>query len=333
MGCPMRLVMTLLARDEADIVDAQIAFHLAAGVDFVVATDHASRDGTTDVLERYANRGMLHLLRESGADLRQSEWVTRMARMAAADFGADWVINSDADEFWWPSGGDLKHVLAQTLDRYGVVHTFVRPFLPRPGDGHFAERMTVRFAPAAPINDPVSSFKVNVRIVHRGAPDIVVGRGNVSVRAPGLTPFRGWSAIEVLHFPIRSFEHFRRKFLDHYTTVGGLRGDHVRAHRAARSGNLRRLYERSCVDEEQLGRGLAAGSLVVDTRLRDAFRALAAGRPLVFPRRAMSEDAGYAVDGAALEAGELARLQRQVDEIGRRVATVAGRRGAGRAVP
>jgi Glycosyl transferase family 2 len=326
VGSPIRLVMTLLARDEADIVDAQIAFHLAAGVDFVVATDHASRDGTTDVLERYANRGVLHLNRESGGRLRQSEWVTRMARMAARDFGADWVINSDADEFWWPSGGDLKLVLAQTLDRYGVVQTFVRPFLPRPGDGGFAERMTVRFAPAAPINDPVSSFKVNVRIVHRGAPGIVVGRGNVSVRAPGLTPFRGWSAIEVLHFPIRSFEHFRRKFIDHYTTVGGLRGDHARAYEAARTGRLDDLYERICVDEERLRRGLADGSLAVDTRLRNALRELAEGRPLAFPPRRTGDAAGYAVDGAALEAGELVRLQRRVDEVERRLTAAEGRR-------
>ena len=50
----MKLVMTLLVRDEADIVDAQIAFHLDAGVDFVVATDNRSEDGTTAILERYA---------------------------------------------------------------------------------------------------------------------------------------------------------------------------------------------------------------------------------------------------------------------------------------
>ncbi len=319
--------MTLLVRDEADILEPQIAFHLAAGVDFVVATDHESRDGTIDILQHYARQGVLHVLRESGGELRQSEWVTRMARMAAADFGADWVINSDADEFWWPSGGDLKEVFARIPQRYGAVRTFVRPFLPRPGDTPWTERMTVRFAPSAPINHPSSSFRVNVRVPHRGSADVTVSTGNTAVSGGRFVPLRGWSPVEVLHFPIRSFEHFERKFLAHYSTVGGRRGDHVRAHDAARVGRLQELYDEICVDEGRLRRGLAERSLVVDTRVRDALRALAAdpSAQLAFPPRDYLEAAGYAVDAAVLEEGELVRVFRRLDELGRRLCDMESR--------
>jgi hypothetical protein len=319
----MKVVMTLLARDEADIIDAQLAFHLAAGVDFIVATDHESSDGTTEILERYAARGLLRLLRESGETLRQSTWVTHMARLAAREHGADWIINSDADEFWWPSGGNLKDILANVPPQFGVVTSFVRPFLPSVEEGNFAEEMTVRLSSSPPISDPTSPFRVNIRLLHRANADVVVGTGNTTVSAPRLVPLPGWSPVEVFHFPIRSFAQFERKYLAHYETVRDRpRGDHSRAWRAARAGRLRDLYARMCIDDEGLERGLREGFLQQDTRLRDALREVSRapeGAPLVFPRRTVETQATFADERAALDEGEFVRVQRRLDRLQQRL--------------
>jgi hypothetical protein len=315
----MRLVMTLMVRNEADIIDSQIAFHLAAGVDFVVAMDHGSTDETTKILEKYERRGVLHLLKVSSPTKQKSTRYTRMARMAASEFGADWVINSDADEFWWPAGGSLKEVLSEIPDRFGVLRTFVRPFLPRPGSGFFADRMTVRFAPSAPINNPSDPFRVNVRLVHRADETVTVGGGNASVQTL-LSTLHGWSPIEVMHFPIRSLGQFERKFLTHYETSAGerRRGEHVRAYEAARAGKLDELYAQICLDDGDVHRGIAARTLELDTRLRDALRALDSA-PLHFASRDGVAESGYAIDADVLIRGETVRLQRRADELLQRV--------------
>jgi Glycosyl transferase family 2 len=316
----VKVVMTMVVRDEADIVESQIAFHLAAGVDFFVVTDHESRDGTTAILERYAADGVLYLLRECGAVFQQSEWVTRMARMAATELGADWVINSDADEFWWPTGGNLKDVLSAIPARIGIVQTFVRPFLPPAVEGFFARRMTVRLSPLAPINDPASPFRVNVRLLHRGIADVVVGSGNATVRSASLGAPCDWSPVDVLHFPIRGLRHFERKFLSHHGTVSQRpRGDHARAWRAAQEGRLREVYGEMSVAAERVNRG-SGGALTIDTRLRDALEQLAAdpATELGFPQRDAVAEAQYAAERAVLREGELVRLQRSVDQLDRR---------------
>ena len=181
------------------MIEAWLAFHLNAGADFVVATDNRSEDGTTDVLEAYAREGHVHLLREAGEDLRQNEWVTRMARLAATDFGADWVINSDADEFWWPRGASLRDVLDAVPERYGTVGAFLRTFSPPPdgGEGSFAERMTVRFSALAPINDPGIALQAHPQGRPPRAPRDPGHAWEPRARrqpvrpAPGLVPDRG----------------------------------------------------------------------------------------------------------------------------------------------
>jgi hypothetical protein len=63
---PVKIVMTIAVRDEADIIEENLRYHLGAGVDFIIATDHRSEDGTTEILERYERDGLLHLTRETG---------------------------------------------------------------------------------------------------------------------------------------------------------------------------------------------------------------------------------------------------------------------------
>ena len=321
----MKLVVTVLARDEADVIDAQISFHLNAGADFVIATDNNSRDGTTEILEGYVREGVLHLIHEPAEGLRQGEWVTRMARLAATDFGADWVINTDADEFWWPRGGSLKEVLAAVPEQYGIVQAFWRSFVPRPDDdAFFADRMIVRLSQQAPINDPTSFYRPVIKVAHRADPHVLVARGNHTLLDSSFLPLATWHPLEVLHFPLRSRAQWTRKvqlqgdaFTKHIERAGT--GYHLKGYDALRAGRIDEQYESLVVDDAALERGIAAGTLGVDSRLREALRTLRAGGRLTFAAPTDAEDVAYAVETAVLDEAYIVRVQRRLDALEQRL--------------
>ena len=163
--------MTLLVRDEEDILGEHLEYHLNAGVDLVIATDHRSQDGTRRFSSSYARRRRARMLREEGSSRQQAAWQTRMARLAATEHAADWVIHSDADEFWWPRGSSFKETLERGPSplrrRLRARPEFVPP---RDDDGWFVDRMTAAAGLAAPINDPATPFRPVVKVAHRGDP-------------------------------------------------------------------------------------------------------------------------------------------------------------------
>lgn len=321
--------MTLLVRDEADIVDAQIAYHLGAGVDFVVATDNRSEDATTEILERYEREGALHLIREPGDDLRQSEWVTRMARLAATDFGADWILNTDADEFWLARGASLKELLGIVPGRFGAVRGAWRNFVPRPDDGRFfAERMTARLCAPSFHPHPLST---HFKSAHRARADVRIGRGNHEALGDGLVALRGWYPIEILHFPIRSYAHCRRKYVTQFVALErnaekGIPGHMAEAYEAYRAGRLDDFYAPLVVDDRALEAGLADGTYAVDTRLRDTLRSLGFGDVDGPPtsdeasRSAVEDAARFAAEYTALGEADLgASFGTRVDDLEQRL--------------
>ena len=311
--------MTLLVRDEADVVDAQISYHLDAGVDFVIATDHESRDGTTEILESYARQGVLHLIRESGA-VQESGWRTHMARMAAREFDADWVINTDADEFWLPSRGTLKEVFAAVPEAFGGVTALSRHFAPRPEDGRsFAERMIFYVSGSAAINDPTSPYRPSTKSAHRADPTVVVEHGAHSAHTR-LPPVPNWHPVDVAHFPYRTKAQYVQKNARRAHGVHSL-GQYVRGDSAQREGRLDEVYGALVVDDATVERGIATGSLVMDTRLRDALTPMEAPAVSEIARTAASQHRAV-VDSAVLRAANLVRLQRSVDDLSAQLKTL-----------
>ena len=314
----MKLVQTLVVRDEADIVDDQLAYHLNAGVDFVIASDHGSTDGTTEILERYAREGHLVRIAVEG-EMRDGPWRTQMARLAATMYDADWVINTDADEFWMPRGGALKEVLDSVPSTHGVVFALSRHFVPRPDDDRsFAERMTVRVAPPAAIHDPTSPYRPHLKAAHRGDPAVTISFGSHTVSSPRWRELHNWHPADVLHFPFRSLAQWENKGSRRARGDKPL-GQYVTALRALESGTSADRFVALVVDDALLEQGLSTGSLHVDTRVRDALRALGSG--------AESDDnstdpQSVVSDSVAVRDADIVRLRRHLDRVAVRVGTL-----------
>jgi hypothetical protein len=334
----MKLVETLVVRDEVDIVEAQIAYHLNAGVDFVIATDHESCDGTTEILEAYARQGHLRRIAVSGP-VREDVWRTRMARLAATEHGADWVINTDADQFYWPRRGTLKEIFSAVPDRFGVIGCMNRHFVPVPHDGSpFFERMTLRVSPPVALNDPTSPWRPGATVAHRAEPRVRVFHAGYAVAGEELFPVPGWYPIDILHFPYRSVEQWLRK------TTRRAHGDkplgiYVKGDVAREQGRVEDVYASVDVDDRTVTRGSEAGSLISDNRLRDRLRGLVAGSPkselafripirvdLARDTRAVPDLHDSAVtDLTALHDATLVRLQRRIDDVAHRAAALEQR--------
>ncbi len=114
-----------------------------------------------------------------------------------AQLDADWIIESDVDEFWWPRGGSLRELLGVVPEGYGAVAAVARSFVPIRDDGDpFYERMVYRYSSPVAVVDAA------------GAPLLPVRRSIRRTRDPSPRALRGWYPVEVLHVPVGAPETY-----------------------------------------------------------------------------------------------------------------------------
>ncbi|MBM3547067.1 MAG: hypothetical protein FJX54_08940 [Alphaproteobacteria bacterium] len=263
----MKLVMTLLVRDEADIVAANIRHHLASGVDHILATDNGSTDGTIEILESFARDGSLTLRHDADDTFDQARITTGMALLAGERFGADWVLSNDADEFWV---GPLRETVAATPGNLLFCRRANR-IAAREEEWSFAAARHLAIAPKAEARaELLRPIPPKVLVRADNLIRLTQGCHNAEMRDAHPAPAR---EILIRHFAVRGRAHFIRK-----ATAGGAAyarstldprlGAHWRRwHTEIEAGRLDALYAEVVPSGAEIAAALSEGTLAEDTRL------------------------------------------------------------------
>jgi len=205
--------MTLLVRNEDDIIRDNIEYHFRNGVDYFIITDHHSKDSTLSIIEEYVQQGIAEVRVEQSEEHHQAQWVTDMARRAHEKHGADWVINNDADEFWVPKTGNIKDFFKTINPNVYKLH------VPR-FDFFYQSIKGVKFYNAMLFREFIKKW---TKCCHRGVPDIEVGIGNHDAESKSLQEAQRSSEpttdMVVFHYPVRTIERYKFKMIEGTTAI------------------------------------------------------------------------------------------------------------------
>ena len=77
----IKISMVMMVKNEEDIIEENIRFHAAIGVDNFVIMDNNSDDLTLEIIKNLAKEFEITIIEEKGV-YAQSKWMTKLAKIA-----------------------------------------------------------------------------------------------------------------------------------------------------------------------------------------------------------------------------------------------------------
>ncbi len=217
----VKLIMTLMVKDEEDIVANCIEHHLRHGVDYIFAADDGSTDSTVAILRNYEQKGILHFVQLSNEQWSQTEVVNQLGKLAHSNFSNSVIFHCDADEFWMPVTGNLKQELTEHPYITGLYVPVINVLL-KDNKGHEKfpnDAICIIVNPIKIKNDSEKSMtdfflkKYPAKVMYtlkNGYLNVTVGNHEIISNSKKVIMAKSRN-ITVYHFPVRSKKLFYDK--------------------------------------------------------------------------------------------------------------------------
>lgn len=175
-----------VVKDEADIIEVWLRHYLAEGIDHIYLSDGCSTDGTREIIQQVASETQqVTMITDDEPIIRQAYWTNHLADMAG-DAGAEFIVASDIDEFFYAVNGQtIAEALTDSPHDKFYVHTYLH-----------LDWDTRQVEP-----------KRLPKVAYRYFPDARVSMGNHEVSLPT----GEWNVLDLRELQFRGFDHYVRK--------------------------------------------------------------------------------------------------------------------------
>jgi hypothetical protein len=264
-----KIVLCTHTSDQGDILKDWLEWHLALGVDAIIAQDCNSSDNSQLILTHYARTRPLRWFLMPERNMSRYSSPNTLAKMAI-ELGAAWIIMIDVDEFLCPQGRTVATLLhSQTADDVTAITVPCFNMTGRLVDSSqcATEALTLRIdRPVTCTDEQLVSGDIPVPYVFMSHPPKTIVRASAFVEygpgthtvltAHGRTEQR--SELRILHYPIRRFDVLHTKsvnaaaFFEDNTHLPASWFWHWRRWvRLQREGRLREEYDSQFVQAAQ----------------------------------------------------------------------------------